>query len=84
MMVSTRRLENPKPKRDYVVWAEIPSREEAGSVDSQNIYCRSPVAVSPGIGFGQYGEAHVRFALIETSIAQASRAKDQTGRWENC
>ena len=56
-----------KPKGTMFVWAEIPEpAKKMGSVE----YCKyllqeAQVAVSPGIGFGQYGDAHVRFALIE-------------------
>jgi alanine-synthesizing transaminase len=40
------------------------------------------VAVSPGIGFGEYGEGYVRFALVENEqrIRQALRGLKQLGR----
>jgi alanine-synthesizing transaminase len=49
------------------VWAPIPEpAKKMGSVDfSKFLLKEAKVAVSPGIGFGQYGDEHVRFALIE-------------------
>ena len=57
----------PKPKGTMFVWAEIPEpAKKLGSVEfAKYLLQESQVAVSPGIGFGQYGDAHVRFALIE-------------------
>jgi alanine-synthesizing transaminase len=57
----------PRPKGTMFVWAEIPEpAKKMGSVDfSKYLLQEAQVAVSPGIGFGQYGDAHVRFALIE-------------------
>lgn len=56
-----------KPKGTMFVWAEIPEPLKAmGSVEfSKHLLQEAKVAVSPGIGFGQYGDAHVRFSLIE-------------------
>jgi alanine-synthesizing transaminase len=36
-----------------------------GSIDSQTALDEAKIAVSPGIGFGEYGDGHVRIALIE-------------------
>jgi alanine-synthesizing transaminase len=49
------------------VWAPIPERyREMGSLEfSKLLLAEAKVAVSPGIGFGEYGDDHVRFALIE-------------------
>jgi alanine-synthesizing transaminase len=49
------------------VWAEIPERYKAlGSLEfSKLLLNEAKVAVSPGVGFGEYGDGHVRFALIE-------------------
>ena len=56
-----------KPKGTMFVWAEIPERAKPmGSVEfSKFLLQEAKVAVSPGIGFGQYGDEFVRFALIE-------------------
>jgi alanine-synthesizing transaminase len=56
-----------KPKGTMFVWAEIPERAKTmGSVEfSKFLLQEAKVAVSPGIGFGQYGDEFVRFALIE-------------------
>ena len=55
------------PKATMFVWARIPPAfEKLGSLDfSKKLLQEARVAVSPGIGFGQYGDDHVRFALIE-------------------
>ena len=56
-----------KPKGTMFVWAEIPqSCQKMGSVEfSKFLLKEAKVAVSPGIGFGEYGDSFVRFALIE-------------------
>ncbi|WP_404355324.1 alanine transaminase [Methylotuvimicrobium sp. KM1] len=57
----------PKPKATMFVWAPIPEPyKEMGSLEfSKKLLADAKVAVSPGIGFGQYGDDHVRFGLIE-------------------
>ena len=49
------------------VWAQIPDAyREMGSLEfSKKLLTEAKVAVSPGIGFGEYGEGFVRFGLIE-------------------
>ncbi|MDE2484702.1 MAG: alanine transaminase [candidate division NC10 bacterium] len=56
-----------KPKGTMFVWAKIPESYLAmGSLEfSKFLLDKAKVAVSPGIGFGQYGDAYVRFALVE-------------------
>ena len=56
-----------KPKGTMFVWGEIPKAfKKMGSIDFSKLLLREgKVAVSPGIGFGQYGEGFVRFALVE-------------------
>jgi alanine-synthesizing transaminase len=56
-----------KPRATMFVWAEIPEPFKAmGSIEfSKRLLAQAKVAVSPGIGFGDYGDTHVRFALIE-------------------
>lgn len=55
------------PKATMFVWAKIPEAfQEQGSLDfSMHMLEQAKVAVSPGVGFGQYGDDHVRFSLIE-------------------
>lgn len=55
------------PKATMFVWAKIPEPFRAlGSLEFAKLLIeKAEVAVSPGIGFGQYGDDHVRFALIE-------------------
>jgi alanine-synthesizing transaminase len=49
------------------VWAQIPEPyRHLGSLEfSKRLLTEAKVAVSPGIGFGDYGDTHVRFSLIE-------------------
>ena len=56
-----------KPKATMFVWAQIPEQYRAmGSIEfSKKLLADAKVAVSPGVGFGEYGDDHVRFALIE-------------------
>ncbi len=56
-----------KPKATMFVWAPIPPQyRAAGSLEfSKRLLEQAKVAVSPGIGFGEYGDDHVRFSLIE-------------------
>jgi alanine-synthesizing transaminase len=69
--------EIPKPKGTMFVWAEIPDRfKDMGSLEfSKLLIEKAKVAVSPGIGFGSYGEGYVRLALVENEqrIMQAVR-----------
>ena len=55
------------PKATMFVWAPIPEPyRHMGSLDFSTMLLReAKVAVSPGIGFGEYGDGHVRFSLIE-------------------
>ena len=55
------------PKATMFVWARIPEQyRDLGSLEfAKKLIRDANVAVSPGIGFGQYGDDHVRFALIE-------------------
>jgi alanine-synthesizing transaminase len=56
-----------KPKATMFVWAKIPEQfREMGSLEfSKKLLKDAKVAVSPGIGFGEYGDEYVRFGLIE-------------------
>jgi len=56
-----------KPKGTMFVWGEIPEPfKKMGSVEFTKLLLNEgKVAVSPGIGFGEYGEGYVRFALVE-------------------
>jgi alanine-synthesizing transaminase len=66
-----------KPLGTMFVWAKIPEPyRELGSVEfAKKLMVEAKVAVSPGIGFGEYGDRHVRFALVENHqrINQAIR-----------
>ena len=55
------------PKATMFAWARIPEQyRKLGSVEfSKKLLLEAKVAVSPGIGFGDHGDGHVRFSLIE-------------------
>ena len=55
------------PKASMYIWARIPEAYRAiGSLEfSKRLLADAKVAVSPGVGFGEYGDEYVRFALIE-------------------
>ncbi|SOY64196.1 putative PLP-dependent aminotransferase, similar to E.coli yfdZ of predicted function [Cupriavidus taiwanensis] len=65
------------PKASMYIWARIPEPYRAlGSLEfSKQLLAKARVSVSPGIGFGDYGDEYVRFALIENEsrIRQAVR-----------
>jgi alanine-synthesizing transaminase len=58
-----------KPRGTMFVWAEIPAPwRHLGSLEfSKRLLAKAKVAASPGVGFGEYGDNHVRFALIENA-----------------
>ncbi|MCD8338652.1 MAG: aminotransferase class I/II-fold pyridoxal phosphate-dependent enzyme, partial [Burkholderiales bacterium] len=66
-----------KPKASMYIWAELPDfYKPMGSVEFSNrLLDKAKVAVSPGIGFGEYGEGFVRIAMIENAdrLRQAIR-----------
>ncbi|RTZ44451.1 alanine transaminase [Candidimonas sp. SYP-B2681] len=55
------------PKASMYIWAKIPEPyQQIGSLEfSKRLLADAKVAVSPGVGFGEYGDEYVRFALIE-------------------
>jgi alanine-synthesizing transaminase len=55
------------PKATMYVWAKIPDRYRAmGSLEfAKKLLLDAKAAVSPGVGFGEFGDDHVRFAMIE-------------------
>jgi len=67
----------PSPRASMFAWAPLPEPfKTLGSVEfSKLLVEKADVAVSPGIGFGEYGEGHVRIALVENEqrIRQAAR-----------
>ncbi len=66
-----------KPKATMYVWAEIPEKFKSMGSMRFSLYLleNAEVAVSPGAGFGKYGEGYIRFALVENEqrIRQAIR-----------
>jgi len=60
----------PSPKGTMFVWGKIPEQyRKMGSVEfSKFLINEAQVAVAPGLGFGEYGDDYVRFALIENSM----------------
>ena len=67
----------PAPRASMVAWAPLPEPfQSIGSIDFATLLVeKAEVAVSPGIGFGEYGEGFVRIALVENEqrIRQAAR-----------
>jgi len=67
----------PAPEASMFAWAPVPEKfREAGSMEfAKQLLIHAKVAVSPGIGFGEYGEGYVRVALVENEhrIRQAAR-----------
>lgn len=65
------------PKGTMFVWAEIPEEfKHLGSIEFSKLLLKeAKVAVSPGVGFGEYGEGYIRFSLVENEhrIKQAVR-----------
>ncbi|EOS93867.1 aminotransferase [Erwinia tracheiphila PSU-1] len=57
------------PKASMYVWAKITERDAAMGLlgFARHLLQEAKVCVSPGIGFGDYGDTHMRFALIENS-----------------
>ena len=76
-----------KPKATMFLWAKIPEQYRAmGSLEfSKKLLKDAKVAVSPGVGFGNYGDDHVRFALIENPhrTRQAIRGIKEMFRKDN-
>ncbi len=66
-----------KPRASMFIWAKIPEcARDLGSLEfSKRLLVEADVAVSPGIGFGKYGDEYVRIALIENEkrIRQAAK-----------
>ncbi len=58
-----------KPKASMYIWAKIPDAYASmGSLEfAKKLLADAKISVSPGIGFGEYGDDHVRFALIENA-----------------
>jgi alanine-synthesizing transaminase len=75
--LATAGWEMPSPEGSMFAWAPIPPRfAHLGSVGfSKLLLEKAKVAVAPGIGFGEYGDGHVRIALVENShrLRQAIR-----------
>jgi alanine-synthesizing transaminase len=67
----------PSPEASMFAWAPLPEQFRAmGALEfSKRLLAEAQVAVSPGVGFGDEGEGHVRIALVENEqrIRQAAR-----------
>ncbi len=59
--------ETPKPKATMFIWCKIPEKFKAlGSLEFSKLMQREAfVCCAPGVGFGEFGDEHVRFALVE-------------------
>ena len=67
----------PAPSASMFIWAPLPEKyKDIGSLEfSKLLLSEAEVAVAPGIGFGEYGDGHVRIALVENKqrLRQAIR-----------
>ena len=67
----------PSPSASMFAWAPVPEpfREAGSMLFSKLLIEHAEVAVSPGVGFGEYGEGYVRIGLVENEhrIRQAAR-----------
>jgi len=76
--------EIPSPEASMFAWAPVPEKfREAGSMEfAKQMLLHAKVAVSPGIGFGEYGEGYVRVALVENEhrIRQAGAQCEEIPR----
>ena len=78
----------PPPAATMFAWAPIPPKfADMGSLAfSKLLLQQADVAVAPGLGFGEHGDAHVRIALVENKhrIRQALRnIKQFFSRYDN-
>ena len=68
----------PSPEASMFAWAPIPEQfKSMGSVDFSKLLLKeAQVAVAPGLGFGEYGDDHVRIGLVENTqrLRQACRS----------
>jgi alanine-synthesizing transaminase len=73
------------PKASMYIWAKIPDNyAKMGSIEfTKRLMDQAKIAVSPGIGFGDHGDDHVRIALIENEnrLRQALRGVWHRSRW---
>ncbi|MFQ5485902.1 MAG: aminotransferase class I/II-fold pyridoxal phosphate-dependent enzyme [Desulfobacterales bacterium] len=71
-----------RPKATMFVWAKIPEKfQNMSSVEFSKFLIREAgVAVSPGRGFGEYGDGHIRFALVENEERIRQSAKPVTSQ----
>ncbi len=78
----------PSPAGSMFAWAPIPPRfAHLGSVGfSKLLMEKAKVAVAPGIGFGEYGDGHVRIALVENNhrLRQAHAQHPRLPRHGQC
>jgi len=66
-----------KPKASMYLWAKIPQfYSKLGSLEfTKRLLEQAKIAVAPGIGFGDYGDDHVRIALIENELRLRQAAR---------
>ncbi|TMH39138.1 MAG: alanine transaminase [Betaproteobacteria bacterium] len=66
-----------KPKASMYIWAKIPEfYSKLGSLEfTKRLLTQAKIAVAPGIGFGDYGDDHVRIALIENELRLRQAAR---------
>jgi aspartate/methionine/tyrosine aminotransferase len=56
----------PTPEATMYIWAKLPTQWSRNSIEfCTELVKKTGVAASPGVGFGQFGEGYVRFALVQ-------------------
>ena len=66
----------PRPEASMFAWAELPAGQGGDSLDfCKRMVREAGVALSPGTGFGEGGEGHVRIALVENEDALREAAR---------
>jgi LL-diaminopimelate aminotransferase len=70
----------PAPKATFYVWADVPKRGVSSLNFAKKMLAETGVLVTPGIGFGQSGEGHVRFSLT-IDRAQIEEAVKRLEKW---
>lgn len=78
--------EIPIPRATMFAWARIPERfaAEGSAAFSRRMLEQAQVATSPGVGFGEYGEGFVRFALVENEERIRQAVRGIKGMLEAC
>ena len=75
-----------EPKATFYLWVSLPPKFKSSLEFSQTLLKEKNIIVSPGVGFGSYGEGYFRIALTvsEERIKEAINRLQATGYREGC